>query len=469
MGIAILAILVLGFIVLAYLAAKTWQVWHVLLLAGIFVFGLGFMFLTAASLKVHSKFRIDYEKQKRNLEQEQARHDELKYGNRSSGEDAIPALRTLQGDLRRLLADRGRVWRNLRRGELGQDANGNNTVTVAAPWANAGTINKEKTEGPDNTLIPHVAGLTAGPVVFAFRETPIGSINQELRSLLLDGKSLSTGGEVTEDEEGNQQTSTPLKLPTAYLGEFKITAVNPDEKTITMTPTLEPDEQQLQLIGDDTATWVIYEQMPIDSHDAFRGLTAEQLRILFPRESFNVPDAVYEQLIAEYEHDGEVAAAADEPERKWTKVKFTEGYVVDVDVQTPVPDPTQPFDSTGRAQAAAFQQGEQTKFQAGDEALLDSATAQRLSSEGKVELMESIFVRQLRDYEQAFRLFAVNQENLCTRCCSRRKRSGHVANFHEQTERTNRLSNRRKRETHQRQRRLPVRAFGDYRISAEAG
>lgn len=407
----VLVVLIIGYLVLAYFAAKTWHVWHVVLLSGIFFAGLLFAFLAASNLKTQHKFRTQYTKALQDVEREQQRTDQLVDGDPGGGEDAEPPLMTLEGDVKRALVDRGRVWRNIVLGGLAEEE-GQKIVTLnTTQWGD--TASKVSSSDEEDFAEPEPdendgagaaagttpLGLDAGAIVFAFRDTPVRALSPEQQAALFGSESAL----LQNDANGM------IRVPTAYLGEFLVTAVADDNSSISLAPTMEPDESRTELIADPNSYWVLYEIMPQDSHDVFQGMKPEEIQSLFPFADLGLDNQVAADTIREYVRDQKTAESADDPNRKWIRVKFNKPYSVAVDVQDPTPEPDSPFDGTGRAQSALLRQGEETKFEKDDEAILDFATAQQLEREQVVTLGEEIYTRQLRHYETAFRsgFFAV--------------------------------------------------------------
>ncbi len=111
MGLAILGVVLLLYILLAYFAAKTWQVWHVVLLVFLFLFSFVFFFLASATLKIQQRWRAQYVSATRDIVIEQANNVRLTRGS-MGGEE--PGEMQLRGEVKQMLVDRGRVWRNLR-------------------------------------------------------------------------------------------------------------------------------------------------------------------------------------------------------------------------------------------------------------------------------------------------------------------------------------------------------------------
>ena len=111
MGMIVLAVLVLVFIFIAYMGAKHWPVWHVVLLSGVFLGALGFCILGAMALKTHSKFRKQYADSEKELAVELKR-TELLMSQVNPADPDHQSVNQIEGNVKRTLVDRGRVWRN---------------------------------------------------------------------------------------------------------------------------------------------------------------------------------------------------------------------------------------------------------------------------------------------------------------------------------------------------------------------
>lgn len=406
MGMAVLGVIVLVFIGLAILSAKTWQIWHVLLMFGLFASTLCFMIFAAATLKTQERWRSQYKTLTADMERAQEEHQRL-LRSVSTEEDGSPtSLMPLTGELRRTLVDRGRVWRNLGVADIGQG-----TITLdAANWGDDSCYSigggefddfeddfedepEDGAAAPDPVAAGKPLGLAQGAIVFAFVETPIANLSPDLQKLLYgDG----------EDTLAQRDQQSFCKVPAFFVGEFRITSdPQADPASLTLVPNLALTDAQIEQlnVGD---SWVLYEALPVDSHDALQGMTAEQVQLWLP--TMIDDDERYQAIVDEYVRDQTQANEMDPPERKWMQVKFNEPKQgVDVDVNEPISLPDTPFDPSGRANADDLRQAAAVDFDRNDEVLLDFATAEQYINEGVVDPGTPIYVRQLRDYERFFR------------------------------------------------------------------
>jgi hypothetical protein len=368
-------------------------------------------------LKVQQRWRGQYEQLAKNVAEEEATFERLTRGSIADSELGEPALR---GEVRRLTLDRGRVWRNLRLAEVGDGQ-----VTLdATRWGDAGcgTVGSPAEEEATDeeaadadaapaegaappAQAPASLGVEANAVVYAFKEAPLGSLPEGLRSVLLAGSDLA-----------ENEAYALCRVPVFYLGEFRVAGdPNAAPGTLTLQPSMPLSDSQIQQLQDAESTWVLYEIMPVDSHTIYEGFSIEQLAPMFASETLD--PAVVQALAQEYARDQQSADANDPPERKWMRVEFTQAHSEDVDVDVPAEAGEQPladtlFDPSGRSQVATLSQGGKTEFQPGDQAVFDFATAEQLKAEGKVKEVETIYNRRLRDYAQIFRSFAAEMAGL---------------------------------------------------------
>lgn len=456
---AVIGLIVLGlafvfFLVVAFFSAKTWHVGHVVAMSFLFLFTLVMLFLTATLFRTYEKFQPAYEKSMASLAQEQARHRTL-----LSGDPGEPAGEgSLKGE--QLLArveqfGRGRIWRNV----YGQVAPGNPEIGLRmASWTNDGclTVGKEDeleepiepvvdetiaeddpdmdagdpdaddttdatdedggdtaddgTTPPDgggaapvNPPGPAVAanphGIAEGQFLFAFKEFPISIMTPAEKEYYFEG--LGDGDRNFADLDTRQR----CRVPMVYLGKFQV--VRQTDQLVVVLPVSRLDQFQMQQIGNQ-ASWVLYENLPSDSHGLFKDVEPDQLSNLIPLKRFNdlgtrISPANYQAMLRGYVEDGQdVTQPINDPMRVSVEVKFKQAYevAVDLDVEGELPQTNQPFNVEGRAQIRNLIQGEPTKFEPEETAFFDGATADRLVRQGIAERVGNPkYERRLRDYE----------------------------------------------------------------------
>ena len=416
MGLAILGVIVLLYIVLAYFAARTWPTGQAVLVVLLFIASLVFLILSSALMKIHDKWRTQYETAVANIERESEQNQILLRGSKIEG---VAGVLQMRGEVERLLIDRGRVWRGMRlanvaEGQLIFDASGWTAAGCqAAPAADddesfeddEDVAEDEAAEGqgdPANAAPPAAThGLEADAILFAFKERALAE---------------SPGAAIWGDEDN--QKLAGCRVPFFYMGEYKVVAdPNGNPNAVVLSPTIPLNEAQMEQLNEQY-TWAFYEVMPVDSATAFQNsdgetLSREQIEALIPQR--NMDPAAYGALVEAYLRDLGAGKENDPPERQWLKVKFTEAYSAPVDVEVadeggPLADAV--FDASGRSQVAALSQDGPTEFQEGDEVTFDYATANRLKVEQKVTLGPSVYHRPKHDYARHFRNYQAELESL---------------------------------------------------------
>jgi hypothetical protein len=355
---ALLLIAFLGFVIMA---GKGWRWHHVTALVLIFLSSMMFAFLAAAVLKNKSVWMTKHQQLAAELEEEQQKSHDLEFGPLGAGAESEESLRGLENALKRVVVDRGRVWRDVQ----SAGAQGN-LLTLRFPERNV--------TGVDSP--PPLHRLQPGAVVYGFKEK--------------DGP------------DG-------WKVPALFMGEF-VVQPNPGPDTVVVAPSLPMDPIQVQQVNDQTTTWALYEVMPIDAHYKFEGLTDEQIRELLMPGGWHTrpamaPLPMYEETVAQYLRDGEDATESDPPERIWTVVRLTQPWKMEVDAPSAVAGqvPTRPYDTLGRALTNDLRQGGASEFEPGDEIELDRDTAQGLIDQGIATRVRDVYRRPLNDYAYEFK------------------------------------------------------------------
>ena len=159
----------------------------------------------------------------------------------TKGTATEPGVRRLKLELHKMMLDRGRIWFHCQKGPI---QNGAMQVTT--------------TENP--------SGLTPKSLVHVFGE-----------------KSIQQGG--------------------GYLGEFRVATVNGN--TLALVPATDDfSAQRLTRINNYQGTLALFDFLPHDDHEAFAGLTDEQIKAYFG-------NGVRPETLREYLKDGKKAEADD--------------------------------------------------------------------------------------------------------------------------------------------------------------
>lgn len=354
----VLGLLVIFFIVLIIFSAKRWGVLHIVSAVFVFLAALVFVWMSAATLRTHQHWRSAVNALQKKIEAEQAEQQRLLVGELTKAEQTEDSIRDLEAAVQRALLDRGRVWRNCAP-EVAADSI---VLTVEGTLVPAGPDEVEPEpdgEPPaDDAEAEPEAGDEEGAEDPADEEPaddapPVRRHDIEASTILygfLEGESRLSG------ELGG------YTVPSVYLGEFRV--VSRTDTTVTLQPTarLSPLQQSSLAAG----SWTLYDNMPVDAHFAFEGLSEGELKALFPLEKMTISDAQYsaritqlasyfegistadltakipknrmlmdqaeyQQFIDQYVRDGEPAEPDDPPSHIWKRVKFKVPTSIQVD------------------------------------------------------------------------------------------------------------------------------------------
>ncbi len=404
MGYLFIAVIVIAGLTFLGLSFKTWKLFHIFTLFFLLISVIIFMRSSALVMKTRLAWTLKGEELQEVNDKIQAELQIALHGSETNPKQTLDTLKYAKMELRRLQFERGRIWRDCEC--LGGPPFNVNIPTVAPPAGAAG---------------PVTAALAVNDEVFAFREDMLPAI------------------------------SNRWKVPTSYIGQFVVTAVNGTALTLTPSIPLTADEVNTALGG----SWVIYERMPLDSHEIFatetsrfrkesmaldpeqvfeEAFTRDELMVLFPQTP-GMSNEDYEALIDGYRFDGrqlseiaqEVESGAGRikptfdppPENQAVLVTFKGKHSID---PNGTPSATGPlsqdaFDSRGQAQGVKLIQMERdptsmkikidglpvaTEFVAGDEGFFDSETFDSLEEAGLADVENRYFLRDLVDYEYSF-------------------------------------------------------------------
>ena len=379
----VIGLLSIFFIVLLIFSIKTWRVLHLLSAFMVFVSALFLVWFSAAALKTNSNWRKAVERYNEKVATEEAKAVALVEGTRAEDDrpnipksqfDQIEyvddSIRDVRAALERMLVDRGRVWRGCTPvvNNAGQP---NVTVTLTVPATEAAAPEEEADpadgEAPADGTDPADGADPADggdPPADPEPAVPAGDHGIEPNTIVfgfLEGPS-----ELTGDLRGHT-------VPQLYLGEFRVIAET--DTTITLQPTLRLSPLQAGSLAG--GNWTVYDNMPVDSHYSFAGLSEEDLRILFKQERLSVDpdeynvrlgelsrffeglpanelpnkiplsriamnDAEYEEFIQSYLKNGQPIADADAQGRAWKRVSFNAPTSIQIDtvLETAAGDPT---------------------------------------------------------------------------------------------------------------------------------
>lgn len=376
-----LVVLFFTFIFCLVKSAKKLGWIHSILVVFLFMETVTFMMATAGVLYRRVGWIKLHDSLVKKVETAEKETIELTYGELTNPVLDITKLYPLQNALGRLVLDRGRVWSSASLVGTQNNAvqlNLNAAAPAAAPAADAAADpNAPAPAAPP----PTGDSLKVDSVVFAFAEKA--------------------------DETGRF-------IPSAYLGEFTVT--DNQAGVVSLTPILVAP--QYATLVNQATQWTLYELMPLDSHDAFVevGSVPSEDELFGHVDSARIdaqfatlPEAEKAAVIQSYTRDGKAAEANDPPEVVWELVEFLKEYQLDVDGQqnSTILDGGY-FDDSGRSIDRRLKRaGENNafvKFAAGDQLVLLSKNAEDLTTNGTAKTIKRYYVRQLNDYDDAFRI-----------------------------------------------------------------
>lgn len=373
---ALLGLFAIAAIVFCVLGAQVWRVPTVLTVIGVFLGAVTFFILSAMTLKTHATWRTAYNKKQQELAEAEAEREKLLLGDPGAAaeesSDAAPVEDT--GD---------------ESGDEGADA------------AEA-----------DAQPVDAVAAMTASNDLLAMGNRQlryeIGAIREDRGKTWYGTGTLALpNAEVNITAPGPAQIvpNMPLyvfeaKVGGSFVGEFKVTGVDGASIKLALTETLAPDQQQA--LAAKAGDWIVRSIMPVDSHEAFRGLSKDELTKLIPQAATGLDAAAYNTLLEEYLRDGTPAKPDDPADRVFKTVKITKETTLEF------------TDAKGEKQTQTLQSGD-------DEhptlLLVSGEKAQELVAQHGAEIVDNtgVYVRPLRNYENTRRVLNVRLFELSDR------------------------------------------------------
>jgi hypothetical protein len=364
----ILAILItLFFLVMLGLGYKSWKWFHMVFAFLAFASTLPVAAYTAMSLKT----RAEWSKLGATLEKQVSEKDvasrTLRDGDPDvANPDPLTYLSGAQGEVYRILINRGRVWRQCTLTNINVQASTLKFNTQQPPPAE---------QGPNR--------LETKAVLYLFKDVTLQNVF----------------------------TGEPRSVPAVYVGEFQVTEVT--DADVTIAPTLPLDPQQASHLAPGGETrWTLYEKMPTDSPEAFAGLTEQQVRALIPNV-LQIDPQRHEQLVQTYLREGNEPLEADPPARRWMEIEFLAEHTEVVDsTTTQVDRDSRYFDDQGRALPPGLRAGGPVKFVKQQKAIFPLARAEELIAAGTCRKVRDVYRRELKDYATNFHEIAVRMAYL---------------------------------------------------------
>jgi len=383
----VIAVLVLLFGIFSYLNAANWNVLHVLGLFLTFGAAFAYLVLAAAVLRTESSWKKLAEQKDKELNQAVSEVELLQTGrtvNPQSGrleiaDDPTDSLVGAKAELKRIMYDRGRVWKNVARGAINNSQVGLTLPPVQTPVANNPAGGAAPAAAPASTQ----RSLAPDDIVYAF-------------------------GQMSHPEDPT------LTVPAYFIGEFVVRTIQDQNMTVESTTKLDRAQQQTLNLPNQ---WMLYDKMPVDDHEVFDNMDDAELASLIRNacSRMGLPQPMQEEVLTSIQRNGE-AAGTDDPEiAVMSKVTFQQDYEVPVDAQADTASITQEFEpASGLAAAAFLKQGEPTKFSKGDQVILSTSRdpGKSLVDQGIVTVDEKIYVRPLNDFAFQFHAYKAQVENL---------------------------------------------------------
>ncbi|TWU36194.1 hypothetical protein [Novipirellula artificiosorum] len=386
----LLIVLVIGFFVVVWKAARDWRWFQIVAAIFTMLLGVTFIFPTAGVLKSRSAWHDVKEKLEARAEAAVLEQKAIKYGD-SSDSQSGEGLVALSQQLAQVGVEAGRVWRSL---EM-QTPNPQQVVLskareVVPPDALAAdaTADGAAADGEPAAALPLVPD---GLVVYAFAE-----------QLLPESQ---------------------LSVPTFYLGEFRVDSSTPEQATLVPTMPLQPAQAQA-ISSRQAVRWSLYELLPLDGHLMF---TAEGSLPNDENVYGRMDETALKQLfgnrikpatLTKYLRDGGQAIQDDPPLSRWTMIEFTKKHKIEVDS----PDKFGAldggfFDAGGRAVDSRLQRSEdnEVSFNVGDRVVVKEEAASQLFDEGVAKLIKTYYLRPLNDYRFGIREIRLRLAQLAIR------------------------------------------------------
>lgn len=220
----ILGVMILASFVVAFMSAKHWPVYQVVLVVFVFLGTVGFFYLSARTLKTHQAWQSAVKRLETEIASTQAEIGLLRNGGPvdDKGQPNPQGIRQLLPELHALAGDRGGIL-----------------TEVELVGVKDGVVQlKLKSAGH---------GLAPKMVLFAF-----------------DQAALADGGR--------------------YRGEFKVVSVAESGVNVEVAPNLPLSPAQMQALSGAKGPWVMYTMMPIDDADLFAAMDEPTRAALLPAE-----------------------------------------------------------------------------------------------------------------------------------------------------------------------------------------
>jgi hypothetical protein len=384
---AFLGLSFIGFFVLLWYARKSLRWFDLTLMTLAFFLSIAVLPLASGVLQV----RADWEKVRKDLAVRETKAlngiSEIKYG--KQGPVEAPPLSAIEGELNRIRADAGRIWRGVSLVNVQGDL-------VAAPeqavfhlrFVPRQPADPNAAANPTGAEPPAEADPNAAPPVAAPAVAGDGTVRVPEASIVFCFAEREFDG---------------LRVPGLYLGDFKVDKAEGNDLYLKSLLPMHPESRQA-IAARRAPMWSIYELIPVDGHEPFVAAGSEpDDKQLFGRMDEDLLRKLMPQVPAStlnrYKRDGSRSEENDPPNVLWAKIEFTKKHeiVVDSGDKRNAADGGY-FDTQGQAVDSRLQRGEPVTFAPPQRIDIEASAATQLKAQGVAEILDRYFVRPLNDY-----------------------------------------------------------------------
>ncbi|TWU39096.1 hypothetical protein Q31b_41780 [Novipirellula aureliae] len=383
---AFLIIFVIGFFVVLWKAARDWRWYHIVFALFAMILAVTFIFPVAVALKSRAAWHLTKEKLEKREEKAAEEQYAIKFGSASDPE-LSQGLMSLTQQLSEVAVETGRVWRS-----LNMQQNDPNSIVLTKPQNNEEVPpGMEPSEAEEAVATDPVPLLPPDLVVYGFAEQTL--------------------------------PDSQIRVPTFYLGEFRVSSSSPERATLVPTMPLEPSQIQAIESGR-PKSWSVYELLPLDGHQMFVAegsvpnadnifgrVDEEQVKMLFG-------DRVPPETLNSYLRDGSKSTQDDPPLSRWTLVEFIKKHKIEVDsTDSRGALDGGYFDGSGRAVDSRLQraEGNDVEFEVGERIVVSEDAAKLLLDENVVKPISYHYLRPLIDYRFGLRNMRLRLNQLAIR------------------------------------------------------
>jgi hypothetical protein len=225
----VLLLVVLSSFFLAYMSAKVWRIYLVVIVEFVFLAAVTFSYMATRTLQTQKSWREAEIAWKGAVDKVEKQNHDLQSGKEEQSHVVEDGIEQLKAELDQLVNDRGNAWFN---------------VLLEKKPTDAGVC-QLSVEMPEPEQPHEIAPKT---ILFVF-----------------DNDNIESGGH--------------------YLGEFKVTKAQAKSKSIEIEPNLPLTEEQRARLQKTKGKWSLYAMMPVDDAELFGGMDEAERQKLVPKAS----------------------------------------------------------------------------------------------------------------------------------------------------------------------------------------